>query len=194
MEHLVVGYDLETFTSNMGRFWHHITGDTQLRWIGPDKGAIHLATGAVVNAVWDLWAKREGKPVWRLVADLTPEEKVALIDFKYIDDAITPCEALAIFAAAEGGKAARMAEMEATGYEAYITSTGWIGYSADEVRRLTAEAIKDKGLRYIKVKVGSSLESDIARLAAVREVIGPDRCVVAVEAGTAARGVPCRYI
>ena len=123
LAHLVVGFDLELFTSNMGRFWHHITGDSRLRWIGPDKGAIHLATGAVGNAVWDLWGKQLGKPVWKIVADMTPEERVALIDFKYIDDAITPEEALAIFRAAEAGKEERIKEMAETGYPAYITST-----------------------------------------------------------------------
>lgn len=118
-----MGYELEVFTANMGRFWHHITGDSQLRWIGPDKGAIHLATGAVVNAVWDLWGKQLGKPVWKIVADMTPAQRVALIDFKYIDDAITPEEALAIFTAAEVGKEDRIRELETVGYPAYITST-----------------------------------------------------------------------
>jgi L-fuconate dehydratase len=123
LRHLVVGFDLETFTSNMGKFWHHITGDSQLRWIGPDKGAIHLATGAVVNAVWDLWGKQLGKPVWKIVSDMSPEERLKLIDFKYIDDAITPDEALEIFRKAEVGKEERIKELAETGYPAYITST-----------------------------------------------------------------------
>lgn len=118
-----MGYELEAFTANMGRFWHHITGDSQLRWIGPEKGAIHLATGAVVNAVWDLWGKQLRKPVWQIVSDMSPAERVALIDFKYIEDAITPAEALNIFTRAEEGKADRIRELETVGYPAYITST-----------------------------------------------------------------------
>jgi len=117
---------------------------------------------------------QQGKPVWRLVVDMTPEERLRLIDFKYIEDAITPEEALEIFRRAEVGKAERIKEMEETGYLAYITSTGWIAYTAEQVRDLTAEALKT-GLKYIKIKVGSDIDSDIARLRAVREVLGPDR-------------------
>jgi L-fuconate dehydratase len=101
MRHLVVGLDLEWVKENPGRFWRHLTGDSQLRWIGPDKGAIHLATGAVVNAVWDLWAKEAGKPIWELVSDMSPEELVRTIDFRYLTDAVTPEEALEIFRRAE---------------------------------------------------------------------------------------------
>lgn len=172
--HLVVGYKLAEFTSDMGRFWRHITGDSQLRWIGPEKGAIHLATGAVVNAVWDLWAKTEGKPVWRLVSDLSPEEQVKLVDFRYITDAITPEEALEIFKKAQTGKAERIARMEAEGYPAYTTSAGWIGYSVEKVKQLTAEAVAG-GMTHVKIKVGSDLEDDIKRCGAMREVLGPDR-------------------
>jgi L-fuconate dehydratase len=174
LAHLVVGYTLEEFSSNMGRFWRHITGDSQLRWIGPEKGAIHLATGAVVNAVWDLWAKHAGKPVWRLVADMTPEELVAVIDFRYITDAVTPEEALELFRSRAATKAQRIAELEATGYPAYTTSAGWIGYSVDKVKALTAEAVAG-GMDYVKIKVGSDLKDDLERCGAVREVLGPDR-------------------
>jgi L-fuconate dehydratase len=174
LEHLVVGYRLDEFTSNMGRFWRHITGDSQLRWIGPEKGAIHLATGAVVNAVWDMWAKQVGKPVWRLVADMSPEELVSVIDFRYITDAVTPAEALAMFTARAATKAERLAKLEAEGYPAYTTSAGWIGYSVDKVKALTAEAVAG-GMDYVKIKVGSDLADDLVRCAAVREVLGPDR-------------------
>ena len=122
---LVVGRTLGSFTENMGAFWRHITGDSQLRWIGPEKGAIHLATAAVVNAVWDLWAKTEGKPVWQLLADLSPAEVVRCIDFRYITDALTPAEALAILEHWAPTKGDRIAHLRETGYPAYTTSAGW---------------------------------------------------------------------
>ena len=171
---LVVGHSLEEFTKDMGAFWRHITGDSQLRWIGPDKGAIHLATGAVVNAVWDLWAKVEGKPVWELVADMTPEEFLRCIDFTYLTDAITPEEALAILQEKAKTKAERKQQMLDKGYPAYTTSAGWLGYSDEKLRRLCQEAIDD-GWNHIKLKVGDNLEDDIRRLRIAREVIGPDR-------------------
>ena len=174
MRHLVVGLDLDWIAENPGRFWRHLTGDSQLRWIGPDKGAMHLATGAVVNAVWDLWAKHAGKPVWRLVADMTPEEIVRIVDFRYLTDAITPEEALALLRRAEPGKAERIATLEREGYACYTTSAGWLGYSDDKLRRLCREAI-DAGFNHVKMKVGRDLDDDIRRLAIAREVIGPDR-------------------
>ena len=116
MRHLVVGLELDWVKQDPGRFWRHLTGDSQLRWIGPDKGAMHLATGAVVNAVWDLWAKEAGKPVWRLVAEMSPEEAVRIVDFRYLTDALTPDEALAILRRAEPGKAERIATLEREGY------------------------------------------------------------------------------
>ncbi len=123
----VVGLELAWIAEAPGRFWRHVTDDSQLRWIGPDKGAIHLATGAVVNAVWDLWAKAEGKPVWRLLADMTPEQLVACIDFRYITDCITPGEALAMLREKAAGKTERIATLEAEGYPCYTTSAGWLG-------------------------------------------------------------------
>jgi L-fuconate dehydratase len=170
----VVGLDLDWIAENPGRFWHHVTSDSQLRWIGPDKGAMHLATGAVVNAAWDLLAKAAGKPVWRLVAEMTPEQLVGIIDFRYLTDAITPNEALAIFRAAEPGKAARMAELEANGYPCYTTSAGWLGYSSEKLTRLAQEAV-DAGFTHIKMKVGRDLDDDIRRLEIVRRIMGPDR-------------------
>jgi L-fuconate dehydratase len=174
LEARLVGLELHWITENPGRFWHHITGDSQLRWIGPDKGAMHLATGAVVNAVWDLMAKAAGKPVWRLVADMTPEQLVAIIDFRYLTDAITPAEALMIFRAAEAGKAERLATLEAEGYPCYTTSAGWLGYSNEKLTRLAQEAV-DAGFNHIKMKVGRDLDDDIRRLEIVRRIIGPDR-------------------
>ncbi|MBO9413535.1 MULTISPECIES: L-fuconate dehydratase [unclassified Ruegeria] len=170
---LVKGLELDWITKDMGRFWRHITGDSQLRWIGPDKGAIHLATGAVVNAAWDLWAKEAGKPVWQLVGDMSPEEIVCLIDFRYLTDAITPDEALAMLRAAAPGKADRIAKLKAEGYPCYTTSAGWLGYPDDKLRRLCQEA-KDAGFTHTKFKVGRDLQDDIRRLTIAREVLGED--------------------
>jgi len=174
MRHLVVGLDLAWIREDPGRFWRHVTSDSQLRWIGPDKGAIHLATGAVVNAVWDLLAKQAGKPVWRLVADMSPEELLAIVDFRYLTDAITPDEALEIFRRAEPGKAERIARLEATGYPCYTTSAGWLGYPDEKLRRLCREAV-EAGYNHVKLKVGRDLEDDIRRLRIAREELGPDR-------------------
>src|SRR6516165_9070835 len=171
---LVVGRRLADITGDMGAFWRELVSANQLRWVGPEKGVIHLATAAVVNALWDLWAKLEGKPVWLLVADMTPEQFVRLIDFRYLSDALTPAEALAILKANEPGKARRIARLEAEGFPAYTTSAGWLGYPDDKVRRLCREAIA-QGLDYIKIKVGRDLEDDKRRSAIVREEIGPDR-------------------
>jgi L-fuconate dehydratase len=174
MRHLVVGTDLDWVKENPGGFWRHLTGDSQLRWIGPDKGAIHLATGAIVNAVWDLWGKEAGKPVWRLVAEMAPEEILGIVDFRYLTDALTPEEALAILRAAEPGKAERIADLERNGYPCYTTSAGWLGYGDEKLRRLCQEAV-DAGFNHVKMKVGRDLQDDIRRLTIAREVIGPDR-------------------
>jgi L-fuconate dehydratase len=171
---LVVGRTLESFTTDMAGFWRHITGDSQLRWIGPEKGAIHLATAAVVNAVWDLWAKVEGKPLWRLLADMTPPQLVACADFRYITDALTPDEALEILGRNEPTKRERIAALVAEGYPAYTTSAGWLGYPDDKIRRLCREAC-DAGFTHVKMKVGRDVEDDVRRCAIVRGILGPDR-------------------
>lgn len=171
---IVLGRDLAEITADMAGFWREVTSASQLRWVGPEKGVIHLATAALVNAVWDLWAKVAKKPVWRLVADLTPEEFVGLIDFRYLTDALTKDEALAILRANAPTKAQRIADLEAKGFPAYTTSAGWLGYPDDKVRRLCREAIAT-GLDYIKIKVGRDLADDKRRCAIVREEIGPDR-------------------
>src|SRR5690606_5320954 len=136
LSYLVLDQPLEVLFADMGGFWRCITGDSQLRWVGPEKGVIHLATAALVNAVWDLYAKVEQKPLWRLVADMTPEQFVACIDFRYITDALTPEEAQALLRENEASKAERIAYLEAHGYPAYTTSAGWLGYADDKVRRL----------------------------------------------------------
>lgn len=174
LEHLIVGQDLAGITADMGQFWRDFTSDSQLRWIGPDKGAIHLATGAVVNAVWDLWSKAAGKPLWKLVADMSPEELVRCIDFSYITDCITPLEALTLLQRRADNKAQRTEKLLAEGYPCYTTSAGWLGYPDDKLRRLCQEAV-DAGFDYLKLKVGRDLEDDIRRVRIAREVIGPDR-------------------
>jgi L-fuconate dehydratase len=173
LEPLVKGIELSWITQDMGRFWRHITGDSQLRWIGPDKGAIHMATGALVNAIWDLWAKEERKPVWRLVGEMTPAEIVKLIDFRYLTDALTPAEALELLEKAALGKQARIETLIAEGYPCYTTSAGWLGYSDEKLRRLCQEA-KDAGFTHTKFKVGGDLNDDIRRLTIARDVLGDD--------------------
>lgn len=169
----VVGERLESFTADMAGFWRRLTGDSQLRWLGPEKGVIHLATAAVVNAVWDLWAKAEGKPLWKLLVDLPPEQLVASIDFRYLTDAITPPEALEILKRLEPTKSEREAQMCRDGYPAYTTSAGWLGYPDEKIRRLCREAL-EQGFSAFKLKVGRDLEDDLRRCAIVREEIGPD--------------------
>ena len=173
-EHLVVGLTLEEFRAAPGAVWRRLTGDSQLRWIGPDKGVIHLALAAIVNALWDLYARHAGMPVWKLVSGFTPEEFVACVDFRYLTDALTPTEALDLLRRAEPGKAERIARLEREGYPAYTTSAGWLGYPDDKIRRLCREAVAE-GWNHIKVKVGRDLQDDIRRLGIIREEIGWDR-------------------
>ncbi|MDN3712617.1 L-fuconate dehydratase [Paracoccus cavernae] len=173
LRNLVVGLEMDWVAADMGRFWRYVTGDSQLRWIGPDKGAMHLAVGAVVNAVWDLWAKIEGKPVWRLVADMTPEEFVRCIDFRYLTDVMTPEWALAHLTKQAAGKSARIETLLREGYPCYTTSAGWLGYDDAKLRRLCREAV-DAGFKFIKMKVGRDLDDDIRRLTIARDEVGPD--------------------
>ena len=177
MRHLVIGLDLDWIAENPGRFWRHVTSDSQLRWIGPDKGAMHLATGAVVNAVWDLLAKQAGKPVWRLVAEMSPEQMVDIVDFRYLTDAMTREDALDILRRAEPGKQERIAYLEQSGYPCYTTSAGWLGYADDKLRRLCREAV-EAGYTHVKLKVGRDLEDDIRRLRIAREELGSDRILM----------------
>ena len=174
LSYLVVGRTLESFTQDMGAFWRHVTGDSQLRWVGPEKGVIHLATAALVNAVWDLYAKAEGKPLWKLLADMSPEELVSCVDFRYITDAITPDEALEVVRQHEPTKPQREQEMLESGFPAYTTSAGWLGYPDEKIRRLCREAVA-AGWGHIKIKVGRDLEDDMRRAGIIREEIGPDR-------------------
>jgi L-fuconate dehydratase len=174
MRHLVIGLDINEVKKDPALMWRHLTSDSQLRWIGPDKGAMHLATGAVVNAIWDLWAKSEAKPVWKLVADMTPEQVVSCIDFRYLTDCITPEEALQILKANAPTKAEREKILLQEGYPCYTTSAGWLGYSEEKLARLCQEAV-DEGFNYIKLKVGRDLEEDKRRVKIARDIIGPNR-------------------
>lgn len=173
MRHLVIGLNMDWVAEDMGRFWRYITSDSQLRWIGPDKGAIHLATGAIVNAVWDLWAKQEAKPVWQLVAEMSPEALVRCIDFRYITDCITPEQALALLTERAEGKNERLSNLKKNGYPCYTTSAGWLGYGDEKLRRLCREAV-DAGFAHIKLKVGADLEDDIRRLTIARDECGDE--------------------
>lgn len=168
---LVMGKTLESFTENMGAFWRMMTGDSQLRWVGPEKGVIHLATAAIVNAVWDLWAKVEAKPVWKLLACMTPEQLVSCIDFRYISDVLTPHDALDILRRNSAGRASREAEMKSSGYPAYTTSAGWLGFTDTQLRELCREAI-GQGWTHFKIKVGADAQDDIRRCAIIRGEIG----------------------
>jgi L-fuconate dehydratase len=177
---LVVGRSVEDLESDLGGFWRELVGDSQLRWIGPEKGVIHLATAAVVNAAWDLVAKRAGVPVWRLLSGMSPAQIVDLVDFRYLTDALTPAEALELLTRGLPGRAAREAELARDGYPAYTTSVGWLGYDDDKVRRLCREALADGWTRF-KMKVGADLADDVRRIAIIREEIGPER-MLAVDA------------
>ncbi|MHA4949543.1 enolase C-terminal domain-like protein [Micromonospora sp. SD19] len=174
----VVGLDPDTV--DLGAFARSLTQDSQLRWLGPEKGVMHLAAAAVINAMWDLVAKRAGKPVWRYLADLSPEQIVDLVDWRYLTDALTPDEALEILRAAEPGRADRIARLTERGYPAYTTSPGWLGYSDDTVVGLARQAVAD-GFTQIKLKVGADAADDVRRLKIAREAVGP-RIRIALDA------------
>ena len=167
----LVGRTLESLAADMGAFWDLMTGDSQYRWLGPEKGVVHLAAAAVINAVWDLYAKAEAKPLWKLLSDMTPEQLVACVPFRYITDALTRGEALDILRQLEPTKAEREVLIRERGYPAYTTSAGWLGYTDERVRRLLREALSE-GWTHFKMKVGRSLADDVRRAALIREEIG----------------------
>ena len=171
----VTGRTLESITDNFGAYWHEIVaGDCQLRWVGPEKGVVHLATAAIINALWDLWAKKEGKPVWKLLVDMSPEELVRCVDFTFITDALTPQEAIAMLRRVAPGKAEREQQMLREGYPGYTTAAGWLGYSEEKMRRLAREAV-EAGWTHLKQKVGADIEQDMRRAQILREELGWDR-------------------
>ena len=174
MKYMLVDRDFTEITKNLGEFWRSIVSDSQLRWVGPEKGVIHLATAAIVNAVWDLYAKVEGKPLWKLLVDMSPEELVRSIDFRYITDVLTPQDALKILEINLSTREKRESEILSQGYPAYTTSAGWLGYSDQKIESLCRESV-DKGWTHFKMKVGGKIEDDIRRASIMRNAIGPDK-------------------
>lgn len=169
-----IGLAVDEITADLGGFSRHLLGDSQLRWLGPDKGAIHLGTAAVVNAGWDLAAKRAGKPVWKLLSDFTPRQIVDLVDWRYLKDALTPEAALELLESRVPGRARREAYVREHGYPAYTTSAGWLGYDDEKLARLCREAV-EQGWDSVKLKVGADLADDVRRCRIAREIIGPSR-------------------
>jgi L-fuconate dehydratase len=168
----ILGRNTEDLLANMGATWREFVWDSQLRWLGPEKGVMHMAIGAVVNALWDLKAKRAGLPLWQLLGRMSPEEIVDLVDFRYLTDALTPDEALDLLRAAVPGRSEREAELLANGYPAYTTTPGWLGYSDEKLVRLAKEAVAE-GYSMIKLKVGGNVDDDIRRMRLAREAVGP---------------------
>ena len=173
MSAMLVGKKLLQVLTDFGKFWHLLTNESQLRWIGPEKGVVHLATAAIINALWDLWGKIEGKPVWKLLCDMSPEEIVSLLDFTHMTDELTKEEALSILNGKVSSRAQREADIVANGYPLYITSIGWLGYTDDQVSALCKKALAD-GFKRFKMKVGLDAEEDARRAALIRSEVGWD--------------------
>ena len=180
IEQLVVGLEVDAVLADMGGFSRRLVHNSHLRWLGPEKGAVHMAIGAVINAVWDLYARRAGKPLWKLLVDMTPEELVALVDFRHLTDALTPDEALDLLHQARPARDGREAHLLRDGFPAYTTSVGWLGYSDEKVAGLVRAALAD-GFRHLKLKVGGDIDDDVRRLSMVRRVVG-DEIAISVDA------------
>ncbi len=172
LEPYLIGLEVEAVASDLGAFGKRLTHDSQLRWLGPEKGAMHMAAAAIINAMWDMASRLAGKPVWRLLSEMSPEQIVDLVDWRYIEDALSPAEATEILAALEPGRKERISLLEAGGYPAYTTSPGWLGYDDETVIRLSQQAVED-GFRQIKLKVGADLDDDLRRFRAARKAVGP---------------------
>jgi L-fuconate dehydratase len=168
----VVGRLVKDVLDDLGTAWRELVHDSQLRWLGPEKGVMHMAISAVVNALWDLKAKRAGLPLWQLLSAMPAEELVSLVDFRYLTDALTPAEAIALLRRGERGRDARTRHLLENGYPAYATSPGWIGYDDDKLRRLCREAV-EAGFTQIKLKVGADVDDDIRRMKTARDAVGP---------------------
>jgi L-fuconate dehydratase len=169
----VLGLDVNEVCADLGGFSRHLVYDPHLRWLGPEKGVMHMAMGAVINAAWDIAAKRAGQPMWQFLAEMSPEDLVTMVDYRYLTDALTPDESLEILRRSEPGRAERAAVLRSSGYPAYATSPGWLGYSDAKLQRLAGEAVAD-GFTQIKLKVGASVEEDAHRMGLARDVVGPD--------------------
>jgi L-fuconate dehydratase len=173
VEGLVQGLSVDEALADMGTFAKRLTHDSQLRWLGPEKGIMHMAIGAVINAVWDLKAKRAGLPLWQLLSELSPQQIVDLVDFRHITDQLTPDEALQILEKSQKGREQRVQELLEFGFPAYTTAAGWLGYSDEKVTLLVEKALRE-GFTHLKIKVGSDIESDMRRVEMVRKLVGPD--------------------
>lgn len=173
LSRFAVGRTLDSITSDFAGFFREVTGDTQFRWLGPEKGVVHLAAAALLNAVWDLYARAEKKPLWRLLAEMPPEQLVSTIDFRYITDVLRPDEAIDLLRARHNGMEARLATLERDGYPAYTTSAGWLGYSDARIEQLAHAALAE-GWTHFKLKVGGDPADDLRRARLLREKIGPD--------------------
>lgn len=173
MRHLVIGQDLDSVKREIGKFYDHLRSDSQLQWLGPEKGVIHMALGCIVNAVWDMWSREEGKPVWRLLSEMSPHEFVKCLDFRYVSDVLTETEALEILQRNAPTKPERIERLLTEGYRSYTTSAGWLGYSDEKLARLCQEAL-EQGFQHIKLKVGENVEDDIRRCDVARNAIGKD--------------------
>lgn len=173
MKHLVIGEDFNDIKENINSFYDKLRSDSQLRWLGPEKGVIHMAMGAIMNAVWDMWARIENKPIWLLLSEMEPEQFINCIDFRYLSDVLSKEEALQMVKANQKDKQQRINFLKNKGYPSYTTSAGWLGYSDDKLRRLAKNAV-DEGFQHIKLKVGQDIADDIRRCKIAREVIGDD--------------------
>jgi L-fuconate dehydratase len=173
LAHMVIGESVEGLVDRIGEIGRELVRDSQIRWLGPEKGVPHMAAGGVINALWDIVCKVEGKPLWQVLSHLSPTQLVELIDFRHISDALSPEEALALFQEAEPLRTEREAKLLAEGLPAYTTTPGWLGYTDDTMVRLAQEAVAD-GFRFIKLKVGGSIENDRHRLQLMRETVGND--------------------
>ena len=170
---LLVGVTVESLMAEPVTLYRKLTGDSQLRWVGPEKGVVHLAAAAVINAVWDLWARIHGKPVWQMVCEMSPQEFVGCVDFRYLTDAITPTQAIELMTQVQAGKADRLATVTQQGYPSYTTSAGWLGYSDDALRQ-KCEGLRERGWSHFKIKVGRDLDDDIRRCRVMRQEMGDE--------------------
>lgn len=170
---LLIGRSLLSIYINFGSFWHQLVNESQLRWIGPEKGVVHIATAGIINALWDLWGKIEEKPVWKVLCDLTAEEIVTLVDFTYLSDTLTKAEAIAMLSKLTPTRSLRIKELERKGYPTYITSVGWLGYGEKKIRDSCRRAL-ESGFTRFKMKVGDSVEDDARRAGIIREEVGWD--------------------
>ena len=173
LAHNIIGLDLDWIIAHPSEFWRLVCSDSQLRWVGPEKGIIHMAGSAIINAVWDLIAKKDNKPIWMLFSEMSPEEFASIIDYRHMSDVLDKKEAIDILKKLDSTKQDRITNLSKEGYPSYVTSAGWLGYSDEKIKTLCIEASK-KGFKHVKLKVGKNLNDDVRRLAVVRETLGDD--------------------